>query len=170
LQAIPTSGGPGAPLEPTGNPMVDGVGPAAWAERKDIPDVTFEGHASASCPMRADPDFGLASRDPDPRGLQVVGLDNQVAGVVTDVWVDRSEPMIRYLEVDVPTPAGTRNVLIPNMLVVLKRTCAPPPTARTSRCSERLIDGRPFEVQVDSVCAHHLGRARAQASRPGHAA
>ena len=29
---------PGAPLVPTGNPLVDGVGPAAWAERADRPD------------------------------------------------------------------------------------------------------------------------------------
>jgi photosynthetic reaction center H subunit len=158
VAARPTSSAPGAPLEPTGNPMVDGVGPAAWAERKDIPDVTFEG-LPRIVPMRVDAGFGLASRDPDPRGLQVVGLDNQVAGVVRDVWIDRSEPIIRYLEVDVPTPAGTRNVLIPNMLVVLRRSTRGAAASEDKPLSERLIGGRPFEVRLDSVCAHHLADA-----------
>ena len=27
----------GSPLIPTGDPMVDGVGPASWAERRDLP-------------------------------------------------------------------------------------------------------------------------------------
>ncbi|MFN3162943.1 MAG: PRC-barrel domain-containing protein [Pseudohongiellaceae bacterium] len=43
----------------------------------------------------------MASEDPDPRGMPVVGADGQTGGVVTDIWVDRSEPQVRYLEVKV---------------------------------------------------------------------
>ena len=34
---------PGAPLEPTGDPMLDGVGPGAYAMRADTPDLTLDG-------------------------------------------------------------------------------------------------------------------------------
>ena len=34
---------PGAPLQPTGNPMQDGVGPASYAEREDEPELTLDG-------------------------------------------------------------------------------------------------------------------------------
>ena len=33
LKATPSGKWPGAPLNPTGNPMLDGVGPGAWADR-----------------------------------------------------------------------------------------------------------------------------------------
>jgi photosynthetic reaction center H subunit len=62
-------------------------------------------------PLRAAPGFDVASEDPDPRGMDVVGADGVIGGTVRDVWVDRAEPQIRYLEV---TVAGTgRNVLLP---------------------------------------------------------
>jgi len=34
----------GFPLEPTGDPMADGVGPASWAPRRDIPELDGHGH------------------------------------------------------------------------------------------------------------------------------
>jgi photosynthetic reaction center H subunit len=43
----------------------------------------------------------------------VIAGDGATAGIVTDVWVDRSEPQIRFLEVEVPAGAGKRNVLLP---------------------------------------------------------
>ena len=33
----------GAPFVPTGDAMVDGMGPAAWANRAKYPDLTFDG-------------------------------------------------------------------------------------------------------------------------------
>ena len=90
----------GAPFYPTGDPLVDGVGPAAWANRPDFPDLTFEGEPKI-VPMRIATDFKVAHQDPDPRGKDVVGLDNEVAATVTDIWVDRSEPQVRYLEIEV---------------------------------------------------------------------
>ena len=44
LAAEPIGNWPGAPLQPTNaNPMLDGVGPGAWADRPDVPDMTYEG-------------------------------------------------------------------------------------------------------------------------------
>jgi photosynthetic reaction center H subunit len=34
----------GSPMSPTGNPLVDGIGPAAWANRADVPDIDMHGH------------------------------------------------------------------------------------------------------------------------------
>ncbi len=111
LRAEPTGPWPGAPLEPTGDPMRDGLGPASWAQRQDHPDVTHEGHARI-VPMRVATDFEVESRDPDPRGMKVVGTDGEVAGKVTDIWVDRAEPQVRYLEVALDSAEG-RTVLLP---------------------------------------------------------
>lgn len=154
IKLAPIGGWPGAPFEPTGNPLVDGVGPAAWAERQDVPDVTFDGRLRI-VPMRSDEDYKIVSNDPDPRGLPVIAADGKVAGTVRDVWIDRSEPMIRYLEVEVSTEAGPRNVLVPNMLVKLRRMQRAPASAG-KKLHRRLVDGRPWEVQVLSVCAEHF--------------
>ena len=98
----------GAPLEPVGDPLLAGVGPGAWAARADIPDM-HEGHAKI-VPLRVAADHGVSPRDTDPRGLPVLGADGEVAGTVTDLWIDRCEMMFRYIEVQVP--AGHR-VLLP---------------------------------------------------------
>ena len=113
LKAKPSAGWPGAPLVPTGNPMLDGVGPAAWAERSDAPDLTMEGHPRI-VPMQTAAGYSINGRDPDPRGMSVIGADKKVAGVVKDVWVDRAECLIRYLEVEVAN--GARRVLLPMTL------------------------------------------------------
>ena len=34
----------GYPMEPTGDPMMDGVGPASWAPRRDVPELDGHGH------------------------------------------------------------------------------------------------------------------------------
>jgi photosynthetic reaction center H subunit len=88
----------GAPLEPNGDPMLAGVGPGACPERPDELDLTHEGEPKI-VPLRVATDFSIADKDPDPRGMTVVGADGEVAGTVKDVWVDRGEPQIRYLEV-----------------------------------------------------------------------
>jgi photosynthetic reaction center H subunit len=114
LAATPVEAWPGAPLEPTGNPMLDGVGPASYAQRSDTPDLTYEG-LPRIVPMRVAPEFTVESRDPDPRGMPVLGGDGLQAGVVFDVWVDRAEPQIRYLEVMLA--ASGRQVLVPGAFV-----------------------------------------------------
>jgi len=112
IKARPLAGHPGAPLEPTGNPMLDGVGPASYAERADVPDKTFDGRPKI-VPLRIAADHYVAKADPDPRGMKVIGADGELGGVVRDIWVDRSEMVFRYLEVETSTPSGARLVLLP---------------------------------------------------------
>jgi photosynthetic reaction center H subunit len=101
----------GFPVEPTGNPMADGLGAASWAIRPQAPDLTHEGVPKIQ-PLRRLPDWTLEERDPDPRGQPVYGVDGELGGTVVDVWMDLSEPQIRYLEVEVgassaaPAPGG----------------------------------------------------------------
>jgi photosynthetic reaction center H subunit len=111
--ARPIGGWPGAPLHPIGNPMLAGVGPGSYANRPDVPDHMFDTGAPKIVPLRADPEFSIASEDPDPRGMKVVAADRRVAGIVSDVWVDRSEVVVRYLEIEIPTDYGIRRVLAP---------------------------------------------------------
>jgi photosynthetic reaction center H subunit len=112
LGGTPTNAALGSPLEPTGNPMLAAVGPGSYSDRADLPDTTIDGTLKL-VPLRDARDFEVASQDPDPRGLPVVGADGQVGGTVRDLWVDRSEVVFRYLEVEVPVAAGTRSVLLP---------------------------------------------------------
>jgi photosynthetic reaction center H subunit len=108
----------GSPLEPIGDGIGAGVGPGAYAERSDFADVTHEGHLRI-VPI-GDTGISVEGRDRDPRGMRVVGADGAVAGRVNDLWVDRSEMLIRYLSVDVEGASDA--VLLPmTMAVVDKR-------------------------------------------------
>jgi len=107
---------PGSPLDPTGNPMVDGVGPAAWAERANVPELTHHGKPKI-VPIRVAKSVTIAEGDPDPRGMSVVGTDGVEAGTVSDIWVDIPESMIRYLEVAVK--AGGSKVLLPITMAII---------------------------------------------------
>ncbi|MFN2328054.1 MAG: photosynthetic reaction center subunit H [Chromatocurvus sp.] len=98
VAARPLDSNFGSALHPTGDPMRDGVGPAAWAIRPQFPDFTIEGEPKI-VPMRVATDFAVNENDPDPRGKAVFGLDGEKAGEVVDLWVDRAEPQVRYLEV-----------------------------------------------------------------------
>ena len=132
----------GAPYEPTGDPMQDGVGPASYAMREDFPDLTMEG-APRIAPYRDSPGFEVAKQDRDPRGLDVVTTDKLVAGKVVDLWVDRSEAIIRYIEVEVPAVEGaavSRNVLVPMPFV-------------------KVVGGRDPKVVVEAVTAAQLQAA-----------
>lgn len=117
FKARRTAAWAGSPLEPVGDPLSAGVGPGAYANRARTPDLTLHG-TPRIVPLRIATDFYLDKRDTDPRGLNVVAADNVVAGTVADVWVDRSEYMIRYLEVQVAN--STRRVLVPMPMVVIQ--------------------------------------------------
>ncbi|MEO0681350.1 MAG: photosynthetic reaction center subunit H [Pseudomonadota bacterium] len=88
-----------SPLVPTGDPLVDGVGPAAYAMRADVPDMTHHGDPKI-VPMRIDGEWAIAPGSRDVRGREVMSGDDQVVGTVKDVWVDRSESLIRYIEIE----------------------------------------------------------------------
>lgn len=111
LQVEPSHGWIGAPLNPTGDdPLSAGVGPGSWAERADVPDLTADGRAKI-VPVRVLADHHVAPQDLDPRGLEVIGDDDVIAGTVTDLWLDQSEMLVRYLELQLE--GGARNVLLP---------------------------------------------------------
>lgn len=109
---------PGAPHEPTGNPMLDGVGPGSYADREDVPELSMD-NTPCIVPLRVAKDIFLEPRDPDPRGMNVIGADREIAGKVVDVWVDRAEALVRYLEVEV---AGSgKHVLLPLPFALVDR-------------------------------------------------
>lgn len=117
LAAEPAHRWAGAPMVPTGNPMLDGVGPGAWADRADRPDVTYEGTPKI-VPLRAAAGYAISKGDTDPRGLPVLGADGVQGGTVVDLWVDEAESLFRYIELEV---AGGRRVLLPMNFARVKR-------------------------------------------------
>jgi photosynthetic reaction center H subunit len=100
----------GAPWVPLGNPMIDGVGPAGYALREEEPELTTHGEPR-TVPMRVASDHWVAEGDPDPRGWEVIAADKLVAGIVSDIWIDRAEQNARFIEVAVPNVA--RHVIVP---------------------------------------------------------
>lgn len=119
--AMPTNITPrahsGTPFEPLGEPLSSGVGPASWCNRADRPDVDFTNRPRI-VPMRLEEHFSVEYRDTDPRGLPVTGLDNEIAGTVSELWVDRAEHVIRYLEVAL-TAGGT--AIVPMAMAEVSR-------------------------------------------------
>ena len=112
----------GAPFTPEGDPMLAGVGPGSWAQnRADFPDYTFDDNLPKIVPLRSVPEFFLAWEDPDVRGMTVWGADGVQAGVVADAWVDRSEVVIRYVEVELLPALGGGRVLLPMNFLQMKR-------------------------------------------------
>ena len=107
---------PGSPLVPTGNPLIDGIGPAAWADRAKLPDLDMEGHPRI-VPISATNGITVEKRDANPVGMTVIAADGVSAGTVTDIWVDRADRLIRYLAVDI----GTRTVLAPFVMSKVNR-------------------------------------------------
>ncbi len=88
----------GSPLLPTGDPMVSGVGAAAWCERRDLPEL--DGHGKPKLKPMNDIEGFEVSAGRDPRGMNVVSADKEVVGTVKDMWIDVPEQLVRYLEVE----------------------------------------------------------------------
>mgnify|MGYP005746935561 FL=1 len=93
-----TSVANGYPFEPTGDPMKDGVGPASWAPRRDVPELDGHGHPKI-IPMSANSKFFVGAGR-DPRDLPVVAGDGEVVGKISDMWIDEPEQLVRYLEIE----------------------------------------------------------------------
>lgn len=87
----------GAPYAPTGNPLVDGIGPAAWANRAKRPDIDMEGHPRI-VPLVSATGYGIAREDPDLIGWPVIGADGAVAGRVSGLWIDTADRLVRYIQ------------------------------------------------------------------------
>ena len=111
-----TAASEGFPHAPTGDPMTDGVGPASWAPRRDLPELDGHGHNKIA-PMSQAEGFAV-SAGRDPRGLPVQANDLEMVGTVSDMWVDAPEQLVRYLEIDLG-PAGKR--LAPMPMVKIRK-------------------------------------------------
>jgi photosynthetic reaction center H subunit len=107
---------PGSAIEPVGDPFTAGVGPGSWVARTDEPDLTMSGEARIT-PLSVNPGVHVAKGDTDPRGLPVMGCDGNLAGHVTEIWMDRADALIRYLQVD----TGQRVVLVPMTCANVRR-------------------------------------------------
>jgi photosynthetic reaction center H subunit len=111
---------PGSPITPTGDPLRDGVGPAAYVLRREEPMIYQLGMVSV-LPMRSLKDWSVIDGDADPRGMEVIGADGVVAGVVRDLWIDRGVKILRYLEVELAGAIDGRSVLLPIYCTDVKR-------------------------------------------------
>lgn len=158
----------GSPLLPTGNAMLSNTGPASYAQRSDTVELNREGH-DLIVPMRVADDFEV-NAGPDPRKWNVVGADGKVAGKVVDLWVDRADIMVRYLEVELT--GGTTRLVPITMLLLQKATktvevasiyasqFAEVPTLKEA---DRLTT-----LEEERICAYYAGgKLYADASRLG---
>lgn len=112
-----TSASAGSPFEPTGNPMLDAVGPASYAMRADAPELDAHGHPAIGPMATAEGYSHMAGKD--PRGLPVIAGDGEVVGTISDMWIDKGDLQVRYLEVDLGA-AGKRLIPMPLAKVTWK--------------------------------------------------
>ncbi|MGI4879378.1 MAG: photosynthetic reaction center subunit H [Janthinobacterium lividum] len=135
----------GAPNEPIGNPLVDGVGPASHVGRQPLPDMMRDGSPKI-VPLDKSHGFRIAREDRNPIGMPVFGCDGVMAGVVSNVWVDQMERVIRYFEVRLIGDAGGAG-----------RTVTTP----MAMCQ---VNQRRGTVKVDAIRADQFAAAPALAS------
>ena len=159
INAVPSANFLGAPYVPLGDPMLSGMGPGAWARRQDVPDLAWDDQLPKIVPLRAAPAFFLAWEDPAIHGYEVVGLDGVVAGRVVDSWIDRSEVVIRYLEVEL---VDAKRVLLPmNYLSIdAKRQVISTDFITAAQFSTCPVTKAPETVTLleeDMICAYYAG-------------
>ncbi len=150
-----TAASEGFPHAPLGNPMADGVGPASWAPRRDVPELDGHGH-NKLVPMAQAPAFTVAAGR-DPRGLPVQAGDNEVVGRISDMWVDAPEQLVRYLEIDLNS--GQRRLVPMPMVKIWKDR------VRINSLSSDLFDGVPGTksltevtlLEEDKISAYYAG-------------
>ena len=135
LPAARTFASNGAPYVPTGNPLQSGLGPAAYANRQDYPDLTMDGRPRI-VPIAASHDIRVSEHDPVLIGWPVYAAGKEAVGTVSDIWVDESEHIIRYLEVT--TGVGTK-VLAPMTVAAVQK--------------KGFFGDRPEYVEIDAITA-----------------
>lgn len=165
LAAEPAHAWIGAPLVPTGNPLLAGVGPGAWTERADRVDTDGDGGVRI-LPLRLVPDFDVARQDRDPRGQPVLGADGVQAGTVVDLWVDTPENLFRYLEVELP---GGARKLLPINFVNFKPDAVKVKAILGSQFADVPTTKHPEQVTMleeEKICAYYgAGTLYAEPSR-----
>ena len=153
-----TNASNGFPFEPTGDPMADGVGPASWAPRRDVPELDGLGHPKI-VPMAGAESFVVAAGR-DPRGLPVMAGDKTIVGVVTDMWLDEPEQLVRYLEIELQGEFGSGKRLVPIQLARI----------HSNRVKVRSLYGKHFAgvpktkssnqvtlLEEDKICGYYSG-------------
>ncbi len=113
---VPAAIFPGAPLEPTGNPLLDGIGPASYCNRLDLPDLTIDGLEKFK-PLRVALEYRVDPRLPHPQGMRVIAMDGIDVGGVIELWIDEVEHEVVFLEVELTGVAASPRILIPQMYV-----------------------------------------------------
>ena len=101
----------GAPYAPTGDPLADGIGPAAWADRAKRPDLDMDGHPRI-VPLAGAAGYGIAREDSDLTGWPVIGADGKIAGEVSGLWIDTADRLVRYIQL-----AGSGGPLLAPMMM-----------------------------------------------------
>jgi photosynthetic reaction center H subunit len=94
--------------------MLAEIGPGSYAERADVPDQMVNGDPKI-VPFRVATNFAINESDRDPRGMSLIGGNGVAVGTIKDVWIDRSEILIRYLEAELSAAGGKpgRSILVP---------------------------------------------------------
>ncbi|MBP0614872.1 photosynthetic reaction center subunit H [Jiella mangrovi] len=110
---------PGSPIMPSGDPLVDGVGPAAYALKSDTPDLTNDGSLKL-VPLRNHTEYHLEETGTNPIGMPVMSRDGSEVGKVVDVWVNAHEYFPRYLEIETNIESGGKRVLAPVAFATIK--------------------------------------------------
>ena len=110
---------PGEPLDVVGDKLTSGLGPASIAQRADRPDLDMHGQPRIVPTRLIHHPVTVHPNDVDPRGLPVYGLDGIAAGTVKELWMDKAESCLRYLEVDLAGGAGS--ILMPITMAEVSR-------------------------------------------------
>ncbi len=134
----------GEPLDVVGDKLTSGVGPASIAQRADRPDLDMHGQPRIVPTRLVSHPVSVHQNDVDPRGLPVYGLDGATAGTVKELWMDRAESCLRYLEVELTRGAGT--VLMPITMVRVGRA-----GVSTDAITAAQIAGVPRTKSADQV-------------------
>jgi photosynthetic reaction center H subunit len=145
----------GFPHAPLGDPMKDGVGPASWAPRRDVPELDGHGH-NKIVPMASAAAFAV-SAGRDPRGLPVQAGDLEVVGTISDMWVDAPEQLVRYLEITLNS--GSKK-LVPMPMVKIQSD-----RVRINSLSSDLFEGVPATksqtevtlLEEEKISAYYAG-------------
>jgi photosynthetic reaction center H subunit len=153
----------GFPHAPLGDPMKDGVGPASWAPRRDIPELDGHGH-NKIVPMASASAFAV-SAGRDPRGLPVQAGDLEVVGTISDMWVDAPEQLVRYLEITLNS--GSKK-LVPMPMVKIQSD-----RVRINSLSSDLFEGVPATksqtevtlLEEEKISAYYAGGTMYAASK-----
>lgn len=153
----------GFPHAPLGDPMKDGVGPASWAPRRDIPELDRHGH-NKIVPMASASAFAV-SAGRDPRGLPVQAGDLEVVGTISDMWVDAPEQLVRYLEITLNSGAKK---LVPVPMVKIQAD-----RVRINSLSSDLFEGVPATksqtevtlLEEEKISAYYAGGTLYAASK-----